>query len=67
MVLVAGLLVLLVGCSPNKIEVSCSNLVDPSYMEEAGFVVKAILNITWSDGTSTVEGSREYCEDRPSP
>ena len=66
-VLAAGLLVLLAGCSPSKVEVSCSNVIDPSYMEEAGFVVKAILTITWSNGTSTVEGSRDYCEDRPLP
>ena len=55
---------LLAGCGKSKVGESCSNITEPKYMEEAGFVVYAIITVEWSDGSSSVEGSPKYCEDR---
>lgn len=63
-VLAAGLVMLLAGCGKSKVSESCSNSTEPTYIEEAGFVVYAYITIEWSNGTSSVEGSPKYCEDR---
>ena len=60
----ACIVLLLAGCGKSKVGESCSNSTEPKYIEEAGFVVYAYITVEWSDGTSSVEGSPKYCEDR---